>query len=200
MSEPIDFYFDFYSPYGYLASHKIDAIAERYGRTVNWRVILLGPAFKAVGSKPLLEIPMLGDYAAHDFTRTARLEGVPFVMPAVFPGATLAAARAFYWLDDQDKVLAKMFAKRVYHAAFGLGQDVLDAQKVAVLAAECGVDANALLDAIQTDEVKQRLKAEVNASLARGVFGSPFVIVDGEAFWGNDRLGQVEEWLRRGGW
>ncbi len=200
MPAPIDFYFDFYSPYGYFASLKIDAIAARHGREVNWRPILLGPAFKAVGSRPLLEIPMIGEYAAHDFRRTARLEGVPFVMPPTFPGATLAAARAFYWLDAQDPLLARQFAKRVYQAGFGEGRDMLDVQQVAGVAEACGVERSALLAAIQTDVVKNRFKDAVAASLAQGVFGSPFVVVDGEAFWGNDRLGQVERWLETGGW
>ncbi|HPE59004.1 MAG TPA: 2-hydroxychromene-2-carboxylate isomerase [Thiolinea sp.] len=196
----LDFYFDFYSPYGYLAAHRIDAIAGRYGREVKWHAILLGPAFKAVGARPLVDIPLIGAYSRHDFARTARLEGMPFVMPPTFPGATLAAARAFHWLDEQDPVLAKTFARAVYQAAFGEGRDILDVQQLAQVAAGCGVDAGAMQEAIRTDAVKARLKAEVDASLARGVFGSPFVIVDGEAFWGNDRLVQVEEWLRRGGW
>ena len=200
MAQTLDFYFDFYSPYGYLAHYKIDAIAERYGRTVNWHAILLGPAFKAVGSKPLLEIPMVGEYSAHDFARTARLEGVPFVMPATFPGATLAAGRAFYWLQDQDPELAKRFAKAAYQAAFAEGRDLLQLDTIKAVAQSVGVDANTLEVAIQTEAVKERFKTTVQASLDKGVFGSPFVIVDGEHFWGNDRMAQVEQWLARGGW
>lgn len=200
MAKTLDFYFDFYSPYGYLAHYKIDAIVERYGYQAHWHAILLGPAFKAVGSKPLLEIPMVGEYSAHDFARTARLEGVPFVMPATFPGATLAAGRAFYWLQDQDPELAKRFAKTAYKAAFAQGQDLLQVETIKRVASAEGIDVEALEAAIQTDAVKERFKTAVQDSLAKGVFGSPFVIVDGERFWGNDRLPQVEQWLARGGW
>lgn len=200
MAKTLEFYFDFYSPYGYLAHYKIDAIAERYGYQANWHAILLGPAFKAVGSKPLLDIPMVGEYAAHDFARTARLEGVPFVMPATFPGATLAAGRAFYWLQDQDPALAKRFAKAAYKAAFAEGQDLLKVDTIKRVASAEGIDANLLEAAIQTDAVKERFKTAVQDSLAKGVFGSPFVVVDGEQFWGNDRIPQVEQWLARGGW
>lgn len=200
MAKVLDFYFDFYSPYGYLAHYKIDEIAERYGYQARWHAILLGPAFKAVGSKPLLEIPLVGEYAAHDFVRTARLEGVPFVMPATFPGATLAAGRAFYWLQDQDPALAKRFAKAAYRAAFAEGRDLLQVATIKAVANAEGIDAAALEAAIQTDAVKERFKQAVQASLDQGVFGSPFVVVDGEPFWGNDRIPQVELWLARGGW
>lgn len=200
MAKTLDFYFDFYSPYGYLAHYKIDEIAERYGYQAKWHAILLGPAFKAVGSKPLLDIPMVGEYSAHDFARTARLEGVPFVMPATFPGATLAAGRTFYWLQDQDPDLAKRFAKAAYKAAFAQGQDLLQLDTIKRIASAEGIDADALETAIQTDAVKERFKTAVQDSLDKGVFGSPFVIVEGEQFWGNDRIPQVEQWLARGGW
>lgn len=200
MAKTLDFYFDFYSPYGYLAHYKIDEIAERYGYQARWHAILLGPAFKAVGSKPLLDIPMVGEYSAHDFARTARLEGVPFVMPATFPGATLAAGRAFYCLQDQDPELAKRFAKAAYKAAFAQGQDLLQLDTIKRIASAEGIDAEALEAALQTDAVKERFKTAVQDSLDKGVFGSPFVVVDGEQFWGNDRIPQVEQWLARGGW
>lgn len=200
MSQLIDFYFDFYSPYGYFASYKIDDIAARQGRKVNWHPILLGPAFKAVGSKPLLEIPLVGDYSAHDFKRTARLEGVPFVMPPTFPGATLAAARAFYWANEVDTERAKTLAKALYKAAFAEGRDLFDTEVVAEVTQQVGFDAEAMLAAIQSDAIKNKLKEAVQNSLDKGVFGSPFVIVDGEKFWGNDRLTQVEQWLATGGW
>ena len=95
MPDPIDFYFDFSSPYGYLASRRIDALAAKHGRTVNWRPHLIGAAFKATGSQPLLNIPMKGDYARIDIPRAARMHGVPFVMPERFPFLSVAAARAF---------------------------------------------------------------------------------------------------------
>ena len=103
MAAPIDFYFDFSSPYGYLASCRIDEVAARHDRKVNWRPFLLGVAFKLTGSGPLTSQGPKGDYALHDFARTARLLGVPFAMPEGFPFASVAAARAFYWLLDQDE-------------------------------------------------------------------------------------------------
>lgn len=200
MSAPIDFFFDFSSPYGYFASTRIDAIAARHGREVIWRPFLLGAAFKTTGQAPLVQQPLRGPYHAHDFPRTARWLKVPFVMPESFPFASLAAARAFYWLADSDPALAKALARAVYLAAFGAGRSVTAAETVADVAAPLGIDRDELLAAVADPAVKDRLKRETDEALARGVFGSPFVFVDGEPFWGSDRLDQVEEWLATGGW
>jgi 2-hydroxychromene-2-carboxylate isomerase len=200
MAAPLDFYFDFYSPYGYLASLRIDAIAARYGRTATWRPFLLGPAFEATGHRPLVDTPLMGAYCARDFARSARLQGVPFRLPPDFPKAALASARAYYWLYDEDPERAKALARAVYAATFGEGRDGADPALVAELGEPLGIAPAALLSAVQRAEVKERLRRETQAALARGVFGSPFVYVDDEPFWGNDRLEQVERWLATGGW
>lgn len=200
MANAIDFYFDFSSPYGYLAATRIDALAAQYGRTVNWHPVLLGPAFKATGNTPLVAQPLKGAYSVRDFTRTAKFMNVPFKMPAVFPISTHNAARAFYWLNDFDKPRAIALAKALYRTFFAEGVDIGSPETVVAVAATCGVDGAALLAALGDQAVKDRLKAEVEASLARGVFGSPFVFVDDEPFWGNDRLEQIEAWLKSGGW
>ena len=80
------------------------------------------------------------------------------------------------------------------------GRDITDVGEVARIAKGVGADADALAAALADDPIKQRLKAEVQAAIDRGVFGSPFVIVDGEPFWGADRLDHVEAWLASGGW
>ncbi len=200
MPAPIDFYFDFSSPYGYLASTRIDGIAARHGREAAWRPFLLGAAFKQTGQAPLTEQKLRGPYAVHDFPRSARRLGVAFKMPETFPFLSLAAARAFYWLADSDPDLAKALAKAVYGAAFGEGRNVTAAEAVAEIAAPLGIDRAALVAAASDPAIKERLKAETDAAIARGVFGSPFVFVDGEPFWGSDRLDQVEDWLATGGW
>jgi len=196
----LDFYFDFYSPYGYLASLRIDEIAARHGREVIWRPFLLGPAFAATGHRPLLDTPLMGDYAARDFARSARLQGASFRLPDEFPKAALAPSRAYYWLFEQDPDKARQLAKAIYRATFELGMDGTQPELVAALAADLGIDKEELLVAITTPEVKERLKRESAAALARGVFGSPFIFIGDEPFWGNDRLDQVERWLQTGGW
>jgi 2-hydroxychromene-2-carboxylate isomerase len=99
---PIEFSFEFNSPYGYIATQLAEDFEKRVGRPMLWRPILLGPIFKVTGQAPLTEIPLKGAYAKRDFLRTARMHNVPYKQPAKFPIGTVAAARAFYWLDDRD--------------------------------------------------------------------------------------------------
>lgn len=200
MPEPIDFYFDFSSPYGYLAAKQIDAIAARHGRTVRWRPHLIGAAFKTTGQQPLLSIPIKGDYARIDITRTARRLGIPFHPPEQFPFLSVAAARAFYWLDDRAPDKAHALALALYDRAFGEGQGITSAESVIEVASGLGIDADELRAALTDPAVKERLKREVDAAVERGVFGSPYFIVDGEPFWGHDRLAEIETWLETGGW
>src|SRR5581483_11822862 len=124
----IDFYFDFSSPYGYIASTKIDALAAKHGRVAVWRPFLLGAAFKATGGQPLLDIPIKGKYAARDMARTARYLGVEYRQPSVFPIGTVAAARAYYWLEAKDPERAKDVAKALYRAYFVDDVDISDAE------------------------------------------------------------------------
>ncbi len=200
MGAPIEFWFDFSSPYGYVAAELIEAVGARHGRAVTWRPILLGPIFKAVGTMPLTELPLKGDYSRHDFARMARLHKVPFRLPEKFPVGTQVAARAFYLLDDADPARARDFALRVYRAYFARGEDVADPARVLSLAAESGADVPALAEALKGEAIKERMKDEVAKAMKAGVFGSPYFIVDGEPFWGVDRLPVLEEWLRTGGW
>jgi 2-hydroxychromene-2-carboxylate isomerase len=201
MPAPIDFYFDFSSPYGYIASTQIDALAAKYGRTVTWRPFLLGAAFKVTGAQPLtLQPPIKSTYFVHDFARSARMYGVPFNPPAKFPFLAVHASRAFYWLTDRAEEQARTFARAVFAAAFGEGRDVSGAEAVVAIGASVGIDSAALHAALSDAAVKERLRSEVDAGLARNVFGSPYFVIDGEAFWGADRLPMVERWLQTGGW
>lgn len=200
MAPEIDFYFEFASPYGYFASLRIDAIAAAHEREVAWRPIMLGAALKITGGAPNMHLPLKGPYLLHDAPRCARLLDVPFRLPAVMPMNSLAASRAFWWLHDQDPDMATGFAQAVYHAHWGDGRDMSTADQVAQVGATLGLARTELVAATQDPAVKARLKAETERSIERGVFGSPFIFVDGEPFWGADRLDQVERWLATGGW
>ena len=200
MANPLDFYFDFSSPYGYFAGSRIDALAAKYGRGVIWRPILLGVVFKITGQQPLPTIPLKGNYAQHDLVRSARLFGVPYKMPSKFPVSGTAPSRAFYWVGDKDPALAKKLAQALYHAYFAEDRDISNPEVTANVAAKLGIDRDQLLQALNDPAVKERLKTEVDAAIERGVFGSPFIVVDKEPFWGSDRLDQVEKWLATGGW
>ena len=198
-AEPIDFYFDFSSPYGYLASEKIDHLAARFGRKVRWHPVLLGIIFKETGVLPLTEQKIKGPYYRHDFDRSARFMGVTYRHPSRFPLPTQNAARAYYWLHGRDCGLARRFAHAVFRAFFVDDIDISSPDTVLDLAAGLDIDRGELAAAIASPEMKERLKSAVEAAMARGVFGSPTTIVDGELFFGADRLPQVERWLETGG-
>jgi 2-hydroxychromene-2-carboxylate isomerase len=200
MAKPIDFYFDFSSPYGYLAAQRIDQIGEEYGREVVWRPFLLGVVFKTTGGQPLLGIPLKGDYARRDLARSARLMDIPFSMPKTFPFMSVSACRATYWLSETDPAAGKALAQALYRAAFAEGHSIADPPAVAAVAADLGLDRDEVLAAVQNPRIKDLLKREVAAAAKKGVFGSPFIIVDGEPFWGYDRLDDVDVWLDSGGW
>lgn len=199
MKSPIDFYFDFSSPYGYLASELIDDLAARHGRQVAWHPILLGVVFRQTGSAPLTDIPLKGDYSKRDFARSARYLGLAFRMPTKFPLATQNAARAFLWLQDRDPARARDLAHALYRACFAEDVDISDTARLLAIADSLGLDKEALSAALADPAMKDRLRAENDAAIAHGVFGSPFVFVDGEPFWGVDRLPQIDKWLETGG-
>ena len=199
MSKPIDFYFDFSSPYGYLGSVRIDALAAAHGRSVHWRPVLLGAVFNNVGNMPMMNIPHKARYSWHDLQRTARFHGIPFKRPSLFPQSTQVAARAVLWLQaNRDHATAIRFAHAVYAAMFVQDQDITSTERILDIAAGIGINRAALAEALQTPELKNALKAEVAHAIERGVFGAPFIIVDGESFWGFDRFDQLAALLKNG--
>ena len=200
MTDAIDFYFDFSSPYGYLGAERIDAIAAKHGRAVTWRPFLLGAVFKAIGGSPLVDQPMKGPYSRHDMARSARLHGIAYTVPDPFPVNSIAACRAYYWLADSDSAKAHDLALALYRGYFAHNRDLSRPETVVETAQELGVDGDALVAALQDQAVKDRLRSENDAALERGVFGSPTVFVGDEMFWGHDRLDHIDRWLETGGW
>lgn len=195
-----EFWFDFSSPYGYFGALQVEDVAARHARPVSWRPFLLGSAFAATGMQSLSRTPIRGDYARHDWARLARRLSVPFCIPARHPVVSVVPGRAFYWIEQAAPTAANGFARRIFTAYFAEGRDVTDIGLVLDIAAGLGVDRDALAAALASDELKQLFRRRTDEALARGIFGSPFFIVDGEPFWGADRLAMIDEWLARGGW
>ena len=198
MAAALDFYFDFSSPYGYFAAMKIEAVAARHGREVTWKPILLGAVFKISGGQPLPTLPMKGPYALCDILRSARFYGIEYRPPSKFPIATQAPARAFYWVNQSDSALAKTLAQALYRAYFVEDRDISSPDITADVAAALGLKRDAVMAALNDAAVKDKLKNEVDTAIRLGVFGSPYIVVDGEPFWGIDRFDQLERWLARG--
>jgi 2-hydroxychromene-2-carboxylate isomerase len=195
---PIDFYFDFSSPYSYIASEWIEALAARHARTVRWHAILLGVTFQAAELRSPVAHPIKREYSFRDFERSARFAGVPLTNPEKFPIPTQNAARVFCWLDAGDSARATGWARHCLRAYFARGVDLSDAAALKALAADFGLDANEAEAVWNDPRWKLRLKSVNEAAIAAGVFGAPFFIIDGEPFWGNDRRPQIERWLATG--
>jgi len=200
MAAPVDFYFDFSSPYGYFAADRIEALAAKHGRTVTWRPVLLGAIFKVSGGQPLPSIPLKGTYSLRDIPRSAAFYGLPYRQPTRFPVATLTAVRAYYWAEALDPARAVALAKAVLGGYFRQDRDISDAKTITAIGAETGFDPVAMETGMAGPEVKDRVRRETDAAIVRGVFGSPYLIIDGEPFWGMDRFDQADRWLQTGGW
>ena len=121
MSRPHRFLVDFSSPYSYIASEWIEALAARHGRTVRWHAVLLGVTFQAAELKSPVSHPIKREYSLHDFERSARFAGVPFTLPEKFPVATQNAARVFWWLEESDPERAANWARHCLRAYFTRG-------------------------------------------------------------------------------
>lgn len=196
---PIDFYFDFSSPYSYIANEWIDALAARHGRVVRRRAILLGVTFQAAELKSPVSYPIKRDYALRDFARSARFEGLPYLMPSTFPIPTQNAARVFWWLQEtQGTEAAADWTRSAFRAFFTRDIVLSDPAALKALLAESGVNAEAAEAAWNDPVWKDRLRQANEQAIAAGVFGAPFFVIDGEPFWGNDRKLQMERWLGQG--
>jgi 2-hydroxychromene-2-carboxylate isomerase len=195
---PIDFYFDLSSPYSYIASEWIEALAARHGRLVHWRAILLGATFQAAELKSPVSYPLKREYSLLDFERSARFAGVPLKIPEKFPIPTQNAARIFWWLRAEAEARAVAWARHCLRALFARGVDLSDPAELKALATEFGIDSVQAEGVWNDPQWKARLKAVNDAAIALGVFGAPFFVIDGEPFWGNDRRAQIERWLEKG--
>lgn len=195
---PLEFWFDFASPYCYIASEWVEATAARHGRTVRWRPFLLEAVYRVAELRAPTDHPLKREYSWRDFERSARFAGVPYVAPPKLPPATRQVARVFWWLAEADAAHAVRWAHAALRATFARGFDFGDAEALRELAASCALDPDAAALAAADPRWERRLQQESEAAIAQGVFGAPWIVVDGEPFWGNDRRVQVERWLESG--
>lgn len=200
VSEPITFWFDFGSPYAWLASTQVEAAARRCGRELRWRAMLLGIVFRTTGMAPLSEQRLRGDYAQRDLARIAFRMRLPLATAAPAPGTSLALARVFQAIDLHDPMLAAQFARKAFMAVFSRGEALDELAAAQALAARLGPVAEAAAAEALSPVTRKALRLATEEALAQGVFGAPFFVVDGEAFWGQDRLPMLEAWLTEGPW
>jgi 2-hydroxychromene-2-carboxylate isomerase len=201
-AEPIHFWFDFISPFGYFASLRVDELAARHGRSVVWHPLLIGvTVLKVMGLKPLLQTPLKGDYAKAEIARYGRRHQLQLTRPVdAAPMNPLPVARVFAWLQVHAPQHALAFAHAALHAHWQHNINVDKQIALVGCGQQAGLPAAMVAQALCDPQAATLLRAEVEDAISLGVFGSPFFRVDGEAFFGVDKLELLDEWLRCGGW
>lgn len=196
MTKPVlAFWYEFASPYSYLAAMRIEALAEVAGVDVQWRPFLLGPIFAAQGwtTSPFNLFPAKGRHMRRDMEREAGALGLPLRWPEPFPPHSLLAARVAILGADQPWGAA--FTKAAYQVTFGEGRSTADPQVTREVLLGLGLAADDILAGAASEANKARLKAQTQDAAELGIFGAPsFVTPDGELFWGNDRLETALAW------
>jgi 2-hydroxychromene-2-carboxylate isomerase len=192
----VDFYFDFSSPFAYLASTQIEAICTRHQAPLRWRPMLLGGVFKALGG-PMVPIetfsPPKQRYQGVELERWATYWKAPFVWPTRFPMRTVKALRIALSLGD--KMLP--YVSRTFRAYWAEDLDIDNEGVLRRLLQESGFDP-AQVSAAEDPTYKKALIEATQTAVDIGVFGAPTAIIDGHLFWGQDRLFLVERVLE--GW
>jgi 2-hydroxychromene-2-carboxylate isomerase len=201
MPRRIEFYFDFVSPYGWFAAEQIGDLGRRFEREVVWQPILLGiTVLKAMGLPALMDTPLKRDYVAVDVPRCARYYGLRFNPPQGVQLSPLAAARAVAWAQGVAPDRCEALTLALYRRYWAEGVDISTPVAVADVAAELAFARLETLQALADPTVKDSLAQSLEQAIAKGIFGSPFFVVDGEPFWGADRLPMIREWLVQGRW
>ena len=200
MVDTIEFWFDFSSPYAYFAAIEVDERLGRFGRPIAWRPFLLGVIFQKTGMGPLNHMPLRGDYARHDWIRIAAMLNVPFTLRDDHPMPSQSLARAYYWFLERQADQAAPFARAAFDAYFGRGIDLRAVEAIVSLARGFTEEHDALARWLAGAEAKLVLRERTAEALAKGIFGSPFFLIDGEPFWGWDRLSMAEAWLNNPTW
>lgn len=202
--EAMSFYFDFNCPYSWIASERVMSIAARHMRDVRWRAIpseMLCHKSAPCGFPPS-KTPGVDVYIQRDLGRLLRLYNLDAVKPIpISKGASIALSCGFHWIrQEQGREAARAYAMAAFRARFRDGRDVADPDVAADIACETGNDRGKFMDAISDPQWQALLGEEVKRVQKDGIFALPFVVVDGEPFWGSDRLDMIDDWLSRGGW
>ncbi|MCR5880511.1 2-hydroxychromene-2-carboxylate isomerase [Phenylobacterium sp. J367] len=190
MGKTVEFLFDFGSPASYLAWKALPDVAARTGAEIDYRPVLLGGVFKATGNASPATIAVKGAWMNADLARWAAKRGTPFTRNPHFPINTLHLMRGAVGLRDDPRFLA--YVDAVFDAMWNDPKNLGDPAEMGPVLARAGVSGEEFM-AFQADEdVKARLKADTEAAVARGMFGAPTFFVEGELYFGQDRLDFVE--------
>lgn len=195
MSKTVEFLFDVGSPYSYLAYHQLPKIAAARQAGIMWTPVLLGGIFQATGNRSPVEVPAKGKHLQVDLQRWAKLFGVHFAMNPHFPINTLGLMRAAVAMQMRSELDFQRYLAAIFAAMFDAPRNLNAADEIAAVLAQAGFDAAEVMALATSQDVKDRLKANTEQAVARGVFGAPTFFVGNQMFWGQDRLDFVDSAL-----
>jgi 2-hydroxychromene-2-carboxylate isomerase len=190
----VTFYFDFISPYAYLAFEKLPEALKGLSYEVDYRPVLFAAFLKQHGQLGPAEIPPKRDWTYRQVLWTAQAHGIPMQMPAAHPFNPLGALRLAL-ACGREGLVNRYAAETIFRHIWRGGADAADAQRLSELRALLQPPRD-----IAAEDVKAELKANTERALARGVFGVPTCEVDGRLFWGFDGLAMLRAYLEGHPW
>jgi len=196
----VEFFYDYSSPWTYLAFTRIEELCRRHDAELVWRPILVGGIFNTVNPSVYEArqhpVPAKARYAAKDLHDWARCYGLVLKFPpTIFPVNSVKALRGA--LVALEHGCIGPYSERVFRAYFGEDRDISQDAVLRTIVADVGLDPQTWLAAIATPAYKDRIRANTDECVRRGGFGSPTMFVGDDMYFGNDRLVLVEHALRR---
>ena len=196
---PVQFWFEFASTYSYVTAMRIEPLAAAGGIPLAWKPFLLGALFNRQGwnDSPFNLFPARGRYMWRDVERQCAKHEIPFRRPSQFPRNSLLAARIACVASDEPWM--RDFVRAAFRANFAEDSDIAEPDVMSGALARAGVARDRIgevLAAATAPGNKERLRRETDHAWESGVFGAPTLIVDGEVFWGNDRVEEAFDWYR----
>jgi len=194
MGKKVEFYYDFSSPYTYIASTRIEKICEDNGAELEWKPFLLGGVFNEIGSTPALQIDNKFNYIRNDTIDSAKHYGVDFTFPEFFPLNSVRSMRGAFAAQEKGKLVE--YNHEMFRLYWTQGVDLSKAEILGEAVSRIGIEAEWFVNRIAEQEIKDKLRDETTIAIERGVFGAPTIFIGEKMFWGNDRLDFVDDYLK----
>lgn len=182
----VRFYFDFLSPYSWLALMQAPEFSTAHAVTWDLRPVVFGKLLDAHGLTGPGEVEVRRQVMGRDIARCAALLGLPFRGPPAHPFRSLEALRTACLFRESPHLLDLCIA--LSHAAWGEGRDLADVEVIAAIVTACGLDAHRLPERLQDPSLKDQLRRQTQQAIDQGVFGVPSFVYRDEIFWGQDRM------------
>ena len=193
MSKTVEFWYDFLSPTAYLGYWRLKDIAARTGATIEYHPMLLGGLFKATGNQTPVNVKPKGKWMFFDMSNYARKYGVPLKSNPYFVFSSLPLMRGAILAQERGEL--ETYNDTIFYGVWRDARNLADPGIIVETLKEAGLNADAYVEGIQQQDVKDKLIADTNEAVEKGAFGAPTFFVGDKMWWGQDRLDWVEEEL-----